>query len=86
MNTNMTGFRFFQKSLHPCALDESSLSIGRVYMFLEQTQALYNVYCKYHSIEIYINLHLLMQEALLDETGETDKIASQWKEPSGSDD
>ena len=27
MNTNMTGF---QKSLHPCALDESSHSIGRV--------------------------------------------------------
>ena len=26
----MTGFKCFQKSLHPCALDESSLSIGRV--------------------------------------------------------
>ena len=31
MNTNMTGFRCFQKSLHPRALDESSLSsVGRV--------------------------------------------------------
>ena len=30
MNTNMTGFRWLSKSLHPCALDESSLSIGRV--------------------------------------------------------
>ena len=29
MNTNMTGFRCFT-SLHLCALDESSLSIGRV--------------------------------------------------------
>ena len=29
MNTNMAGFRCFQKSLHPCALDESNLSIGR---------------------------------------------------------
>ena len=30
MNTNMTGFRWFQKSLRPCSLDESRLSIGRV--------------------------------------------------------
>ena len=30
MNTNMTGFRIFQKSLRPCALGESTLSIGRV--------------------------------------------------------
>ena len=30
MNTNMTGFRWYQKSLHPYAIDESSLSIGRV--------------------------------------------------------
>ena len=31
MNTNMTGFRWFsQKSLSLCALDENSLSIGRV--------------------------------------------------------
>ena len=32
LNTNMTGFRWFsnfQQSLHPCALDENSLSIGR---------------------------------------------------------
>ena len=29
-NTNITRFRWFSKSLHPCALDESSLSIGRV--------------------------------------------------------
>ena len=26
----MTGFKWFSKTLHPCALDESSLSIGRV--------------------------------------------------------
>ena len=30
MNTNMAGFRLFSKSLHPWALDKSSLSIGRV--------------------------------------------------------
>ena len=30
MNTNMTGFRHFSKILRPCALDECSLSIGRV--------------------------------------------------------
>ena len=32
MNTNMTGFRLFSKSLRFCALDDSSLSIGRVLM------------------------------------------------------
>ena len=34
INTNMTGFRRFSNifaSLHHCALNESSLSIGRVY-------------------------------------------------------
>ena len=31
MNTNMTGFRWFSKNLHPCALVESILyNIGRV--------------------------------------------------------
>ena len=30
MNTNTTGFECFQKALRLCALDESSLSIGRV--------------------------------------------------------
>ena len=30
MNTDMTGLRWFQKSLRACALDKSSLSIGRV--------------------------------------------------------
>ena len=32
MNTNMTGFRSdgFQNFMHPCDLDESSLSIGRL--------------------------------------------------------
>ena len=35
MNTNMTGIRcVFQKSLHPCALNESSLSSRRVTMRL----------------------------------------------------
>ena len=29
MYTNMTGFRCFSKSLHPCALDEGSCSIER---------------------------------------------------------
>ena len=28
MNTNITGFRWFSKSLHPCALDESPCRIG----------------------------------------------------------
>ena len=30
MNTNMTGFRWFSKNFHACALDENSLSIRRV--------------------------------------------------------
>ena len=30
MNTNMMGFRWFSKTLHPCTSDISSLSIGRV--------------------------------------------------------
>ena len=30
MNTQTTGFRWYLKSLLPCALDESSLSIGGV--------------------------------------------------------
>ena len=30
MNANMTGLDGFQKSLGPCALDKSGLSIGRV--------------------------------------------------------
>ena len=30
MNTNMTGFRWLSKTLHPCALDEISLRIGNV--------------------------------------------------------
>ena len=30
INTNIGGFCCFHKSLHPCALDESSLSIERV--------------------------------------------------------
>ena len=30
MNTNMAGLGISQKSLFPCALDENSLTIGRV--------------------------------------------------------
>ena len=30
INTNMTGFRWFSKIVHPCALEESSQSIERV--------------------------------------------------------
>ena len=30
MNTNMIGLRWFKKYLRPCALDKSSLSIGRL--------------------------------------------------------
>ena len=30
INTNMTGFRWFSKIVHPCALEESSHSIERV--------------------------------------------------------
>ena len=37
MNTNMTGFRWFKKSLHPYALDESSLSIGRIKFFFQNS-------------------------------------------------
>ena len=36
MNTNMTGFeRIFKKILRSCALDKSSLSIGRVKVLME---------------------------------------------------
>ena len=38
MNTNMTGFIWLQKYLHPCALDESSLSIGRVKLRIQLDQ------------------------------------------------
>ena len=34
MNTNMARFEWFSKELRPCALDESSLSIGRVKLFV----------------------------------------------------
>ena len=37
MNTNMTSLDGLLKSLHPCALDESSLSIGRVNLTLESS-------------------------------------------------
>ena len=30
MNANLMGLRWFSKDFRPCALDESSLSIGRV--------------------------------------------------------
>ena len=36
MNTNTTGFRFFSTILRPCALDEGSLSIGRVDLLIEK--------------------------------------------------
>ena len=36
MNITMTVFRWFSKILHPCALDESSRSIGRVKLCLFQ--------------------------------------------------
>ena len=39
MSTNITGFDVYQKSLHPCALDESSLSIGRVSPFASEVHA-----------------------------------------------
>ena len=42
MNTNMTGKDDFQKYLRPCALEESSLSIGRVkvrYLVYQQLKA-----------------------------------------------
>ena len=29
VNTNMTGFKWFQRSLHPSVSDECSLSVGR---------------------------------------------------------
>ena len=35
MNTNMTGFGWFSKSLHRCALDKSSLLIGSVKSLME---------------------------------------------------
>ena len=46
MDTNMTWFRcFFQKSLRSCALDNTSLSIGKVK---------FNLDCPYHIISLYI--------------------------------
>ena len=46
MNTNMTGFRWVSKILRPCALDESSLSIGRV-----KTYAGGGLFCKYKMMQ-----------------------------------
>ena len=37
MNMNMTGLDVFQKSLHPCALDEYSLSIVSVDQFISES-------------------------------------------------
>ena len=51
MNTNMTGFRGF---FHSCALDESSLSIGRVKegFALELTHAYYAIRArKFHEVD-----------------------------------
>ena len=41
MNTNKIGFKWFSKNFVPCALDESSLSIGRVKTY-SYTQILLN--------------------------------------------
>ena len=45
MNANMTGFTVddFQKSLHTCALDKSSLSIGRVNPFMHTASWTHNM-------------------------------------------
>ena len=39
LNTNMTGFRWSSKIVHLCALDESSLSIGRVKLIVPPKNA-----------------------------------------------
>ena len=45
MNTNMTGFRcFFKKTLCSCALDKSSLSIGRVKIYPDVPNHIYAPY------------------------------------------
>ena len=41
MNTNMTRLGWFSKNLCPCALDESSLSIGRVISLLKELVRLF---------------------------------------------
>ena len=56
MNANMIGFRWFSNSLRPCALDENSLSIGRVHFFsLEEERLIltwsgtyYKEQCSWH--------------------------------------
>ena len=52
MNTNMTGTGLdgFQKSLHPCALDESSLSIGRVNLYAPMLNVLNNIFFCFTSL------------------------------------
>ena len=51
MNTNMTGFRWFQKYLRPRALGKSSLSIGRVDTRAPITRCFY---CRGLSVSINI--------------------------------
>ena len=46
MNNKLTGFRWFSKILHPCALDESSLSIGRV----DTMVGMLNIECPCYSL------------------------------------
>ena len=43
MNNNMTGFSWF--SLHPCALDKSSLSFGRVKVIVNGLLHYYHIDC-----------------------------------------
>ena len=43
MNTKTTWFRWFSKSLSPCSLDESRLSIGRVKSFAPKAY----IFCRY---------------------------------------
>ena len=53
MHTNMTGLDGYLKSLHPCTLDESSLSIGRVKYLVKWPvlqQGLISLAISYHFI------------------------------------
>ena len=52
MNTNMRGLDVFQKYLCSCALDESSLSIGRVKSSRPQLQACSSMSTLEHRTEV----------------------------------
>ena len=81
MNTNITGFRCFSKTLHPYASDESSLSIARV-NFLKTVQCF--VVCSSFILLKYVleqNLRTIIGPALLAEWSKAMPMTLCWMPP-----